>query len=130
MKSRGIGSLDGPRVGVPLVPAHHQPADLLADVDEVVGVAQRREVGAHALDRPRDQVLMLHRHDRHLDARKASELVRPDPAGVHDDLGLDRAVVGHDPRSRGRREPSISSTRTSVRTRAPRAFAPAAKRQA
>ena len=31
------------------------------------------------------------------DAGHAAELVRPDPAGVHDDLGLDRPVVRDDP---------------------------------
>jgi hypothetical protein len=89
------GVADVPGVGVPLVAADHEPADLLADVDEVVGIAQRREVRPHPLDRPSDQILVLHRDDGDLDARQPSELVRPDPAGVHDDLGIDRAVVGH-----------------------------------
>ncbi len=48
------------------------------------------------VDRPRDQVLVLHRHHGDLDAGEPPELVRPDPGGVHHDLGLDRALVGDD----------------------------------
>ena len=41
---------------------------------------------------------MLHRHDGDLDPGHPPELVGPDPRGVDDDLGLDRAVVRDDTR--------------------------------
>ena len=39
---------------------------------------------------------MRHRNDRHRDARHGADLRRVDPAGIDNDVGLDRALVGHD----------------------------------
>ncbi len=43
-----------------------------------------------------DDVLVLHRHDRQLDARHPPHLARPQPAGIDDIIGLDGAVLGDD----------------------------------
>ena len=86
-----------PRRAVALVAAHHQPAALLAEVDEVVGVAQRRQVAARALaERLRDEVLVRHRHDRHAHAGEPGDLRGVHPAGVDEHLALDVAAVGRD----------------------------------
>ena len=42
-----------PRLGIGLVAAHHQPADLLLPIGEPVRIAQRRQVRRHALDSAR-----------------------------------------------------------------------------
>ena len=57
-------AIEPPRRRVVLVAAHAQPADLLAEVDEVVRVAQLRQARVDALDRLGEQVLVRHRDDR------------------------------------------------------------------
>ena len=54
-------AVDRPGDRVRLVAAHHQAADLLLEVDQPVGIAQRRQVARHAGDRLGDHVLVLHR---------------------------------------------------------------------
>ena len=84
-----------PRRARALVAAHHEPAALLAEVDQVVGVAHRRDVRAVALaERLRDEVLVRHRHDRHAHAREPADLGREHAARVDDDLALDVAALG------------------------------------
>ena len=51
--------------GLRLETAHHQPADLLLEVDQAVGIAQRRQVRGYARDRLGQHILVLHRLQRH-----------------------------------------------------------------
>jgi hypothetical protein len=86
---RDAEAVERPRRGVALVAAHHEAAALLAEVDEDVGVAHRRQVERQLAKRLRDEVLVRHRDDRH--ATPASRRSpREHAAGVDDDLGLDR----------------------------------------
>ncbi len=82
-----------PRSAAPLVAAHHQPRPLLAEVDQQIGVAQRREVLARGPlpERLRHEVLVRERDDRHADPGHPPEFGREHPAGVDDHLGLDVA---------------------------------------
>ncbi len=89
LKSGGI-AVERPGRRVALVAAHAQAADLLAEVDEVVGVAQLGQAGMDALDRLGEQVLVGHRDDRDGDARQPADLGSEHPAGVDDDVGRDR----------------------------------------
>ena len=82
-----------------LVAAHHQPARVLAEVDQEVGIAHRREVvvrtaARSARQRLRDEVLVRHRDERHPHPGHPADLGREHPARVDDDLGLDAAAVG------------------------------------
>ena len=77
----------------------HAAAALLAHVDFAVEVDDvqhllfgDRNLG-HVLG---DQVLVLHREHRQLEPRHAADLARPQPAGIDDMLGDDRALVGDD----------------------------------
>ncbi len=79
---------------VALVPARDEPADLLAPVDQQVGVAQGREVVPHSLDRLGDDVEVRHGDDGQGQPDHLADLAAPLPGGVHHDLGLDRALVG------------------------------------
>ena len=87
--------VEAPRRAVPLVAAHDQAAGLRAEVDEERRVAHRRHPERQP-GRLEHEVLVRHRHDRHRDARERAELRREHPARVHDDLGLDRPLVGLD----------------------------------
>ena len=81
-----------PGRAVALVATHDQAAALLAEVDQQVRVAQRREGLLAALaEGLRDEVLVGHRHDRYAHARHATDLRRVHAAGVDDHLGLDVA---------------------------------------
>ena len=95
----GRDAVERPRRRIALVAAHAQPADLLAEVDEVVGVAELRQAGMDALDRLGEQVLVGHRDDRHGHAGQPADLGGEHPAGVDDDVGArsSRAIV---PRAR------------------------------
>ena len=92
--ARPVGQEGGRAVA--LVAAHHQAAALLAEVDQQVGVAQRRQmfVAAALAKRLRDDVLVRHRDDRDAHARHAADLGAVHAAGVDDDLGLDVAALG------------------------------------
>ncbi len=91
----GRDPVERPRRRVALVAAHDQAARLGPEVDEQRRVAHRRHVGRKA-GRLRDQVLVRHRHDRDVHAGERADLPREHAAGVDDDLGLDRALVGDD----------------------------------
>ena len=93
----GGNAVERPRRRIALVAAHDQAARLGPEVDEERRVAHGRHVGRQAA-RPRDQVLVRHRHDRDVDACERADLAREHAARVHDDLGLDRAAVGLDAR--------------------------------
>ena len=60
----GRDTVERPRRRIALVAAHAQAADLLAEVDEVVRVAELRQAGMDALDRLGEEVLVRHRDDR------------------------------------------------------------------
>ena len=85
----GRDAVERPRRGIALVAAHAQAADLLAEVDEVVRVAELREARMDALDRLGEEVLVGHRDDRHGHADEAADLGGEHPAGIHDDVGPD-----------------------------------------
>src|SRR4029078_12923834 len=81
------------RLRVTLVAAHAQPADLLAEVAQPVGVAHRGQRRRRALDGVREQVLVGHRDDRDGHAGHAADLGRVHPARIADDLRFDRLTV-------------------------------------
>ena len=90
--------VERPRRRVALVAAHHEPAGVLAEVDEEVGVAHGREVlvAESLAERLGDEVLVRHRHERDAHARHAADLGREHAAGVDHHLGLDVPAVGLD----------------------------------
>ena len=90
--------VEKPRGAVSLVAAHDQSRPLLAEVDEVVRVAQRRQVivGGALAERLGDQVLVREGDDGHAHPGHAADLGRVHAARVDDDLGLDVAPFGRD----------------------------------
>ncbi len=98
-KSGGIPSSAQGR-GAALERPDEQAGALLADVVGLVGVAEDRQLrlpSAQLVDRVRDDVVVLERDDRQLDPRQATELRRPLPGRVDDDLGPD--LAGRRPQS-------------------------------
>ena len=85
---------DAPRRRIALVAAHDHPADLLAEVDEAIGVAHRRQARRHRHPGAGDGVLVGHRHDRHVHAGESTDLVGEHASGVDDDLALDSGGAG------------------------------------
>ncbi len=83
-----------PRLGLRLEATDDEPADLLLEVRVAVGVAQDRQVGVHTVDVLGDDVEVLGRMQRHVDACHRADLFGPLPGAVDDDLGLDVALVG------------------------------------
>ena len=67
-------AVERPRRGLALVAAHDEAADLGAEVDEVVGVAQRRQRLERRVERLGDEVLVAVRDDRHVDADEPRDL--------------------------------------------------------
>src|SRR3546814_19183712 len=79
--------------------AHDQAAALLAHVDlgaEVDAVRQFLRAGRHLRHLVGDEVVVLHRQHRQLEADHAADLARPEAAAVHHVLGLEAALVGDD----------------------------------
>ncbi len=85
-----------PRLWIGLVAAHDEAADLLLPVGEAVGIAQRREIGRDAVDLLGDEILVLHRDERDIDAGHATERSRPLPGADHELLAGNAALVGRD----------------------------------
>ncbi len=85
--------VERPRRRVALVAAHAQAADLLAEVDEVVRVAQLGQSRVHALDRLGEQVLVRHRDDRDGHPGHPADLRGEHPAGIDDDLRADLVAL-------------------------------------
>ena len=128
----GRDAVERPRRRVALVAAHAQPADLLAEVDEVVRVAQLGQARVDALDRLGEEVLVGHRDDRHGHADQPADLRREHPAGVDDDVGADLGAfalvldghAGHAAALRADRDdPGLRSGSGAPRCRAPAASA-------
>jgi hypothetical protein len=80
-----------------LVAAEERATRLRLAVDEVVGVAEARQVVRQlvAFHRCEGDVLVLDRSRDELRAHHGSHLRPPHARGVHDDLGLDAARFGH-----------------------------------
>ena len=89
-------AVERPRRRLALVAAHDEATDLGAEVDEVVGVAQRRQRLERRVERLGDQVLVAVGDDRQVDADHARELGRVHAGSVDDDLALDAALIGLD----------------------------------
>ena len=93
---------------LPLRPRHagalvgadqHAAAALLAHVDLAVEVDDMQHLlfgGCNLGHVLGDQVLVLHREHRQLEPGHAADLARPQPAGIDDMLGDERALVGDD----------------------------------
>ena len=115
----GGDPVEPPRCAVPLVPAHHEAARLRPEVDEERGVAHRRHVERQARGL-RHEVLVRHRDDRDVHAHELPDLTRVHPAGIDDDLRLDRAAVGLDARDAAALDgdPGDAGTRRRPRRRA------------
>ena len=90
------------RRGITLVAAHHEAADLGAEVDEVVGIAQRGK----RLERRREglghEVLVRHRDDRDGHADEPRDVGGGHAACVDDDVRADRCPCRSRPRAPGR----------------------------
>ena len=84
------------RARLSFVAPHHEPAAVLAEVDEQVGIAQRRERPCRVpvAEGLGDDVLVRHRDDRDAHARQPAELGGEHAARDHDGLGLDVAALG------------------------------------
>ena len=81
--------VDSPRLGLRLEAAHQQTADLFLVVDAAVGIAQHRQHRVHAGDLLGDDIEVLRRPERHVDAGQRAELPRPLAGAVDDDLAGD-----------------------------------------
>ena len=84
--------VEAPRPRVGLEPPDEVPADLLADVDEVVGIPHDRGLAGKlpAGDRARDEVLVHQGNDRQVDAGHRRHAGRPLAGGIDDALRPDR----------------------------------------
>ncbi len=82
-----------PRFGYRLEAAHHQAADLFLVIDEAVGIAHHRQVAVDAGDRPGDDVEMLGREQRHIDAGELAEFTRPLSRAIDHALAADLAFA-------------------------------------
>ncbi len=85
--------IDRPRLGLRLEAAHQQAADLFLVVDVAVGIAQHRQHRVDAVDPVGDDVEVLGRPERHVDAGERAELARPLASAVDDDFARDLAVL-------------------------------------
>ena len=79
---------------VALIAPHHQAAAVLAEVDQQVGIAKRRQPLAVLAKRLRDEILVRHRDQRHADPGETADLRGVHAGGVDDHLGLDPAALG------------------------------------
>ncbi len=129
LKSAGIASMrvraggEGGRVA--LVATHQQTVDLLTEIDEQVGIAQRRQWALPAFQkRFGHDVLVRHRYQWDAHARQPADLGGEHAAAVDDDLAGDPPPVASRLQTPGRRCCSIASTRVAVCTATPRAPRP------
>src|SRR3990170_16443 len=91
-------ALDPARLGVGLVTADHQPAGLLAPVDQVIRVAETGGVVGEfvARDGFQGDVLVVYRGGGQVQAGKSRHARSPQPGGVDHVLAADGAPVGLD----------------------------------
>ena len=82
--------------GLALVAARDQPADFFAPVDEVIRIADRRQVFRHIGNRARDEIEVRHRCHGQVEPDHRGNFGAPLSTRIHDDLGLNRAAVGDD----------------------------------
>jgi hypothetical protein len=89
---RNIAERPGDRVG--LVASHDEPAHLFLEIGAPIGVADGRDVAGEPLHPFRDDVLMLHRLERHAHAGEGSHLPGPLARAVDHRFAGDGAPVG------------------------------------
>ena len=84
---------------VRLIAAEDHPTVLALAVDEVVRVAETRHVSWQlgTGHRPQGDVLMVDRRRRDGSPDQGRHLRRPESRSIHDDVRVDRTVVGEDP---------------------------------
>ena len=82
-----------PRLGYRLEATHHQAADLFLVIDESVGIAHHRQVAVDARDRTGDDVEMLGREQRYIDAGELAEFTRPLSCAIDQALAADLAFA-------------------------------------
>ena len=90
--ARDIAGGPGDRVG--LIAAHDEAADLLLEIGAAVGIAQGRDVGGEAVDLFGDDVLVLDRLQRHVDAGHDADLAGPLATAVDHRFSFDTAIGG------------------------------------
>ena len=87
-----------PRNRVRLVAAEEDPSGFRFAIDEIVEIPEARHLPWQlvAVHRGESDVLVVDRHGGRERSDHRRDLGRPDPAGVHDQLRLDRPGVGLD----------------------------------
>ena len=91
-----------PGNGVGLIAAEHQAAHLFLEIGAPVGIADGGHVGGQTFDLFGDDILVLHRLQRHGDAGHGADLPGPLPAAIDHRLAGDRALRGPH-----RRDPAV-----------------------
>ena len=110
---------------IALVAAHQQAVDLLPEIDEQIGIAQRRQRALPAFqERLGHDVLVRHRDQWDAHAGQPADLGGEHAAAIHDDLAGDTPAVGRRPPTTRPRSCSIASTRVAVCTATPRRAVP------
>ncbi len=89
-------ALGGPGFGDRLEHADQELAGILLDVEATVRVAQHRQVPRQLRHRLGQDVEVLARLERHVDAGHAPDLAPPHAGAVDHDLGGDRPALGED----------------------------------
>jgi hypothetical protein len=123
----------GPRRSRRLVHAEQDTAPLLAHVHFAIEVHDDRQLlgGVRELREVLgDQVVMLHRHKRQLDADHATDLASPESTSVDDVFSLDRALVSRyiPTATPGRREREHASVAVNFRAVQPCCFCECVRR--
>jgi hypothetical protein len=85
-------AVEPPRRAVALVATHDQATRFRPEVHEERGVTHRRHL-ERKTRRLGDEVLVCHRHDRHLDAGERPDLLRVHPARVYNDVAVDGSAI-------------------------------------
>jgi hypothetical protein len=82
----------GQRLALGLEETDQKFAGFLLDVGALVRHAQHRQIARNVGARIRDDIEVLGRDQRHVDASHAADLARPQPCAVDDELGAHRAI--------------------------------------
>ena len=91
---RYAGLAPGDGVGLPT--ADGQAADLRFDVDQMIGIAHGRQIGRHIGDLVGQQVLVLQRHNGHVDAGHQADVAAPHACCIDDLVTAYAALIGFD----------------------------------